>query len=204
MYPHGWRPQVDGAGAHLLRNLYQPVSGYVASIRQTMSSLERSVGYLERMCELAGPRDGDSVHLATADVLELKAELLELFAKYEERFGKILRWDGWRYPQMLAESRPVLDADGAAQPGLFVWRGRVCRATPRRDGTVVVRAEEALDSRLDSKPGEVLFEGLGGENGDEQARLLANLRQHFSGFWAETYNAVRTGPAPVGASGCAR
>ena len=45
----------------------------MASIRQTMSSLERSVGYLERMCELAGPRDGDSVHLATADVLELKA-----------------------------------------------------------------------------------------------------------------------------------
>lgn len=66
------RRLVDGAGAHVLRNLYHPVSGYVAAIKGAMSSLERSVGYLERMCELAGPQDGDSVHLATADVLELK------------------------------------------------------------------------------------------------------------------------------------
>jgi len=66
------RRLVDGAGAHVLANLYHPVSGYVAAIRGAMSSLERSVGYLERMCELAGPQDGDDVHLATADVLELK------------------------------------------------------------------------------------------------------------------------------------
>ncbi|KAJ1475740.1 hypothetical protein T484DRAFT_1827351 [Baffinella frigidus] len=106
------RRLVDGAGAHVLRNLYHPVSGYVAAIKGAMSSLERSVGYLERMCELAGPQDGDSVHLATADVLELKAELLDLFRKYEKRFGMILKWDGWKYAQLLGEGRPVVDRDG--------------------------------------------------------------------------------------------
>ena len=50
------RRLVDGSSSHVLRNLYHPVSGYVAAIRGSMSSLERSVGYLERMCELAGPQ----------------------------------------------------------------------------------------------------------------------------------------------------
>ena len=55
-----------------------------------------------RICVRTGDRE--AIQLATADIVELRQELTSLFAKYYERFNKLLNWHGWRYCQLLGES----------------------------------------------------------------------------------------------------
>eukprot|EP00960_Hanusia_phi_P045827 757447-Hanusia_phi.AAC.2 len=176
-----FRSSISASGSHVLSNLYQPISGYVAAIKDAMLKLRRSVEYIERMCALHGAEEEDPIHLATADILELRAELVVLFKKYEDRYkNRILVWEGWRYCQLLGESSPVVNSAG--QPtGLFAWQGRICSYESKEDGQCIIRSDLQHDK---VRPGEILYEGEAAGNVEEQLKVFRNLKQQFTSFWS--------------------
>mmetsp|Transcript_40489 Transcript_40489/g.127496 ORF Transcript_40489/g.127496 Transcript_40489/m.127496 type:complete len:830 (-) Transcript_40489:325-2814(-) len=180
-----FRASISASGSHVLSNLYQPISGYVAAIKEAMVKLRRSVEYIERMCALhdsfTGAEEEDPIHLATADILELRAELVVLFKKYEDRFkNRILVWEGWKYCQLLGESSPVVNSAG--QPtGLFAWQGRILSYESKEDGQCIIRSDLQHDK---VRPGEILYEGEAAGNIEEQLKVFRNLKQQFTSFWS--------------------
>ena len=98
------RKLIESANGHVLCNLYQPIPTYTNAIQQSLKRMQKSVEYVERMCELGDQSDRDAIALATADIMEFRRELQGLFGKYYQRFNKLLNWHGWRYCQLLGES----------------------------------------------------------------------------------------------------
>jgi hypothetical protein len=175
------RKLIESADSHVLCNLYQPIPTYSEAIQKALKQLNTSVEYLERMCDLGGPSDRDAIELATADIVELRQELTGLFGKYYERFNKLLNWRGWRYCQLLGESTPVVNQEGVVRANLVAWRNRICEHEQLPNGKCVVRAHRDFDK---VKPGEILYEGPGSGNAQEQLKVLQNLRQHYATCWA--------------------
>ena len=141
----------------MLSNLYEPIPEYVQAICGLLHRLESSISYLRRLTDLreTGEEAEELRHVVAADVLEVKGELIETFRRYEERYNKILKWGGWRYPMILSEGTPVTARDGTVTPNLFIWQDRVCCHKTLQDGTCAIVAD-ALDP---VRPGEVFFEG---------------------------------------------
>ena len=89
--------------------------------------------------------------------------------------------DGWRHCQLLGESTPVVNQEGAVRANLVAWRNRICEHEQLPQGKCIVRAHRDFDK---VKPGEVLYEGPGAGNAQEQLKVLQNLRQHYATCWA--------------------
>lgn len=67
------RGRLDGAGAHVLRNLYAPIPGYARAIDAALGRLRRATLYLDRVAELAaGPDAVELTEMAIADVQVIK------------------------------------------------------------------------------------------------------------------------------------
>ena len=78
------RSRLDGAGAHVLCNLYAPLPGYASGIDGALDRLRRATRHLDRLTELAaGPDSLELREMAVADVHVLRTELLELFRRYQ-------------------------------------------------------------------------------------------------------------------------
>jgi hypothetical protein len=67
------RSKLDGAGAHVLCNLYSPIPGYTKAVDAALDKLKRSNLYLDRITELAtGPDAIELTEMAIADVQVIK------------------------------------------------------------------------------------------------------------------------------------
>ena len=58
------RKRIATADSHVLCTLYQPIPTYTEAIQQTLKQFDASVGFLERMHELAGPSDRDAIQVS--------------------------------------------------------------------------------------------------------------------------------------------
>jgi hypothetical protein len=67
------RSKLEGAGTHVLCNLYSPIPAYMKGIDATLEKLKRAILYLDRITELAtGPDAIELTEMAIADVQVIK------------------------------------------------------------------------------------------------------------------------------------
>ena len=149
------RLKLEGAGAHVLCNLYAPIPGYTREIDAALDKLRRATLYLSRITELAtGPDAIELTEMAIADVHVVKAppppnippppppRPFSLHCGPPERGGGALlalRGALPEDPQVgCAAERASRGGRGGAPPGLVGWGARTAatppRAAPRRRG----------------------------------------------------------------------